>query len=418
MLKDGLFFFILNMYAGALRIIRQFRFSHRKDSSVLLLPPAGEGSLGDEAMIAASIKLLNDRGVKRIGLITYGCNYSWGWIESGIEIINLLNYLYWGSWKDKFLFITVISRYTHFYCLGADTLDGFYQENRSILKINLVALAAKAGAQASIVNFSFNEEPKPACVRALNNLPVNIRLCCRDPLTYKRLISYIQHPMILTSDIAFLLNPDYGSVKVANAVKWIQNQKEMKHKVIGVNVNMIPFLQLQNIKAEDIIKAYSDILEKLFNKEKRISYVFIPHDFRSNKEGVGDILLAKRIIEELPRFIKDCSIILPTPYSAAEVKAICKSLDFAFTGRLHLAIACLGQGIPVITVSYQGKAVGTYQHFGIEDLVVEPIMIMQTERMINYLLSVIEKRKSIQNNLEDKILDIKRLAELNFANLS
>jgi polysaccharide pyruvyl transferase WcaK-like protein len=57
---------------------------------------------------------------------------------------------------------------------------------------------------------------------------------------------------------------------------------------------------------------------------------------------------------------------------AWDAKAIAGAVDLVLTGRMHFAIAALGQGTPPVSVVYQGKFEGLMQHFGLE---AEPLLL-------------------------------------------
>ncbi len=76
----------------------------------------------------------------------------------------------------------------------------------------------------------------------------------------------------------------------------------------------------------------------------------------------GDIRLLQSLEHELNRYGTRMvrSILLTDP---AKIKRIVGLLALVVTGRMHLAIASLGMGTPVLCVAYQDKFEGLFQHF-------------------------------------------------------
>ena len=54
------------------------------------------------------------------------------------------------------------------------------------------------------------------------------------------------------------------------------------------------------------------------------------------------------------------------------MKGLVGLVDFAVTGRMHLAIAALGMEVPVVALAYQGKFDGMMQRFDLGQMVFDP----------------------------------------------
>jgi len=410
-IKYLLYSIVLDFYIVFRRASRMLSFP-KKPPSALLLPPWVEGSLGDEAIVSGAVSCLREKGIKKVGIITYGRDCAWASLKDTVATINLENYLRWGSWKEKFRFVAKAHNYTYFYCLGADVMDGFYSEKNSRLKIELISLAARLGIKSSIIGFSINKNPELACINAFKKLPRSVRLCCRDAFSQERLASAMGRKVDLCADVAFLFNSQSEKSSSYHVIEWIKAQKSHGKVIVGINANATSFSSLKGSSRENIIKIYIALLSALFKKKHNIRFLFIPHDFRTN---VGEIDLNRSILEGLPVNIKKFSKILIPPYGALEIKRVCSKLDFVLTGRLHLAIACLRSGIPAVAVSYQGKAEGVYSHFGLDELVISPNKMLDEESVTDFLLNLIDKRKILQKTIMSRLPEVSRLSQSNFA---
>ena len=68
--------------------------------------------------------------------------------------------------------------------------------------------------------------------------------------------------------------------------------------------------------------------------------------------------------------------------SARQVKAISGHCDLILSGRMHLAIASLGQGVPVVCLTYQDKFEGLMEHFGLKGNTFLPRSILQGDQLV------------------------------------
>lgn len=403
---------LLNIYAATLRV-SQITRTRQQAASALFLPPAAPGSLGDEAMLVAGMKSLANQDVRQLGIIAFNSVEECKHLDLVTDTINLRDYFAGTSmsWKAQLRFVRMVSRYDYFYCLGADMMDGFYSDTSTLRRITLVAMAAKTGANAAILGFSFNEQPTPASVKYLSELPASVRLCCRDPISHKRLTHYLKRSVELVADVAFLLEPAKDSKLAAGVTKWTRYQQAAGQTVIGVNANFLTFQDRTNVNTDDFVRLYVDALVELFSEDQTLSFLMIPHDFRGKN---SDVSLAKAILEALPSIMKPYCIQVPTPCSAAEIKSICADLDLVLTGRMHLAIACLGQGTPVVGIRYQGKFEGLFSHFELQGMTIDPEKAFQPGYLASFLAAIIPKRKDIREHIQSKLAKVQALASSNF----
>ena len=365
-------------------------------------------------MLVAGMKSLANQGVQQLGIIAFYSLEEWKHLALVTDTINMRDYFTGARmfWKDQFRFVRLVSRYDYLYCLGADMMDGFYSDNSTLRRTHLAALAASTGANTAILGFSFNEQPTPVSVKHLSELPASVRLCCRDPISHKRLTRYVKRSVDLVADVAFLLEPAKDSNLAARVSKWIRDQQAAGQTVIGVNANFLTFQSRPNLEVGDFVKLYVDALIELFYEDQTLSFLMIPHDFRGKN---SDVALAKAILKALPSAIKPYCMQVPTPCSAAEIKSICTDLDIVLTGRMHLAIACLSQGTPVVGIPYQGKFEGLFDHFELQGMTSAPEQAFQPGYLASFLAATIPKRKDIREHIHSKLAKVKALASSNFA---
>ena len=406
-IKKAIKSLMFDFYCFRLKLSRKIGL-HRIDSqAVLILPPADAGSLGDQAMMEATISHLKVEGVEEITSIAYKSAEDCSSFYGGIESV---------ACTERYEFAKLASKYTDFFCLGADVMDGHYSEGGSLLRLRLTSIASKVGLNASILGFSFNENPKASIVKALSSLSHEIGLYARDPISRDRLARVLNRPVDLVADLAFLLKPDNSSERMSSAVEWIINEKNKDRSVIGINANHVLLNDAKGKDIHDLCKIYIDVVTK-FSEDNDYSFVLIPHDFRS-KNDVGDIQFAELILDGLPHHIKKHSMTIPVPCTASEIKFMCGKLDLVLTGRMHLAIAALGQCTPTACITYQGKFEGLFKHFEIDDMAITPEEALQPSKFLQFLNAAMSKRSEVRDQISKKLPEVHKKSMLNFSNYS
>lgn len=410
-LKNKILKTFQNGQIDILKISRSNKPSSSRELSALIIPPAQvPGGLGDDAMLSSIIGHLLSHDFKRIGIVTFDTRHKWGMQEFVTEVVGTV------ARADKFQLVKALSSYTHLYCVGADVLDGFYSDIDACDRLRLVEIAAKLGLKTTIVGFSFNEKPTPKAVEAFSKLPSNVHLCCRDSISRQRLSRYIQYPIRLVSDVAFLLQPINESDLVSRMADWIANQKADGRTVVGFNAKHLYPGEGKQISNGDLINIYASALATVFQQDPTISFLLIPHDTRG---ALSDVALAEAIFNALPAEMQPYCTQVPLPCRSAEIKGIGAHLDMVVTGRMHLAIACLGQVTPVAGITYQGKFEGLFEHFNLnpQKVLITPENALQAGKLAAFMMNVIPQREAIKEQIQAELGKVQALARQNFVDL-
>jgi polysaccharide pyruvyl transferase WcaK-like protein len=410
--------FWIGIYAVLLRFLRAIGLIQIIPSSALILPPAAPGSLGDEAMVVASTCYLRQQGITQISLVAFNSGRQYP--VSVLESIEMRDYFLYSSWSKFFLKLIVsgykMSRYERFYCLGADLMDGHYSDYATFKRVKFVELAAQSGLESTILGFSFNATPTSLAQQVFQELPSNVRLCTRDPISWERLKNVLERPINLVADTAFLLSPNNDSELVLKVDAWVQEQREKNRIVVGINLNSLLMDKLENQNPELLIQSYADNLIQLFARCENLSYLIIPHDLRNFKGKLSDNALAQKILNALPTEIQPYCSKIPFPCSAAEIKAMVGQLDLVLSSRMHLAIACLGKAVPVVCITYQGKFEGLFQHFSLEKMTISPTELLdpKSNQLLDCMLSALKSRQEIRQHIQEQLPKVQKLAQSNF----
>ncbi|TVP52440.1 MAG: hypothetical protein EA349_15595 [Halomonadaceae bacterium] len=367
-----------------------------------ILPPTGAGSAGDQAMVQATAQTLSDRGFTRIDVVRYSPEDNWGAAER----------LFTSSvtWPRKSPFSWVsfalkVARGSHFLTLGADVLDGKYGYIKPWRMLEVSSLAARLGLDTRICGFSLNSSPHPQMIRAFNRLSKKVVCYQWDPVSAQRFRDLTARQGVEVADLAFLLSPE-NSPFVAEVGEWIDARRRLGDKVMGLNLNYLPFAAMK-LQTESVLRQITENVGVLLHSEDNLSLVFVPHDSREER---NDVWFAGEIYQRLDGALKPrCRLIERVP-EASEIKGVASMLDFAITGRMHFLIALMGSGVPGLGVTYQGKFQGLYQLFDIKGLGITPNEFLQQEPFLVSARNLIAHCDDIQSRLSRQLDAVKKLS--------
>lgn len=403
-MKKKVYAFLFSLYTAALRLFRK-----PEPGSALVMPPYSPGSFGDEAVVTSVVVQLARQGVKKIGLVSYRDDDNWSYLSGIAEVFCLQDYYEYESWGIRFRFCRMASRYERFFVLGTDVMDGYYGPRDSLQRIAVAKMASQAGVPTRIISFSFNNRPDAACVEALKALPADVRLFGRDPLTLQRLINNLQRPVDLVADVAFLLEPAPDTAKVQSVYHWVETERHQGRVVIGINANHILLEQVKDLTPDRLVNAYAAAMQEITQRYPNASYLLIPHDIRGR---VSDVMLAESIHAAVSDEVRNHCMIIPTPVKPSEIKAMVAGLDFVLSGKMHLAIAALGQGVPVICVAYQDKFEGLFQHFEMDGLTIQPEDVVKPGRLSAFFIEKYEQREALAAQVQRRLPAVRDLARV------
>lgn len=359
-------------------------------------------------MISALLGQLTARSLRRIALIAYRAPAVRPVTGPVTDILCLRGHFAHGSIPDLFRFVTLASHFETFILVGADCVDGFYSESRSVRRIQLAGLAAKLGVSSSIVGFSFNATPAPSSIAAFSALPASVAVVARDALSARRLQGHTGRNVQLGADLAFLLEA-HESERLAPVVGWISGERHQGRVVLAINANALIARWVAGATLETLITAYEEALT-IAAARSGLSYVFVSHDLRGEH---NDAAIAAQILERLPAEVRKHTLSVSPNHSAAEVKALAGCVDAALTGRMHFAIACLGRGVPVLCISYQDKTEGLYEHFSLRNLTLPAAAALTGPELGARLIQLVEERAVIRQRIAEQLPAIRGRALLN-----
>ncbi len=390
--------------------LRALRFSSTPATGVLLVAPADEGNLGDEAILQGTATYLLTHGMNGpVGVVSFGKTGQWRQLKGMNEHLNLQHLLNGPATREWLAYAKFARLFRHAVILGTDCMDGYYSVTHTLQRQNMAQLAAALGLSVSIPSISINARPDTVCMEGFRKLSSKVAVSCRDPLSAERLQRLSGRNVITTADLAFLLEPDESSATAAKVIGWIAQQKARGRVVVGVNINS----QLTRTGGQDdeqiLLASVAQTLTQL-HRHQRASFLFIPHDRRGPR---NDSTVGADLVRILDDGVRQNFAMLEEPYGAAEVKGIAGHCDLVVTGLMHIAIAALGRGVPVACLTYQGKFEGLLEHFGIAAAGISPRMAMDKTAFLQFVTAQFARREAHRQAIVARLPAILRLAAAN-----
>lgn len=391
-------------------------FARRKDGTVLLVAPTHPNSLGDEAMMLGTIVELRLRGFRRINVLGYDATLPWGETVSGIDA----EFSYGGLSTRRrvsaiFRLITATLDARHLILIGADVLDGGYGDWHANTKLDMLDIMRRAGLNVHVIGFSFKQEPSAGAVRAFRELGSDAKFTLRDPASRDRFVDATKLPASLGADLAFLLSEN---AKPSITRSWIDAQRGGGGIVLGWNINGYLRKYLTNDDLGTYVLAHANLLSRLLSREPNLRVVLIPHDSlcytETTPDSDPDVALA--LHRELSSDFSDRIHLAALPKDAATVAGICENLHAAVSCRMHLAIACLRAGVPVMAWEYQDKVTGLLAgHFEMPEAVLDLSELNQTESMTERIHGFVARRAAHAATINQQLPLVRKLARHSFS---
>lgn len=290
--------------------------------------------------------------------------------DGAARSMGLTPFRVWGGPLMPLRFIQFLStcRPTLGFVTGADIMDGHYSPVNSLRMIIAADLLARWGARTAFVGFSFNQHPSLLVRYAFKNLHADVRVNLRDPLSWKRFQRITGRKSFLVADLAFLLKPATElSPSSATLLAWMQQRRAAGRRVLILNIHPMLFSPQQAPSAmPKLLHAMLQALTAL-TEPHALSWLLLPHD---NRPHAGDSKALEELTFDMRPSIREQVLLVKQAPSAADIKALARHADGAITGRMHLAIAALGQSTPVMVLAYQDKFSGLMMQFNMPDWLV------------------------------------------------
>lgn len=382
--------------------------------ATLLLPPTRPGSVGDEAMMTVCMERLVSDG-RSFAIVDFVAGDRWPGEPRGTRHVDLSGFFGSAYVRSLPRLISVLRGFDRFWCLGADVMDGHYSEVGSLRRVALAHVAAELGLETSILGFSFNDDPSELVVDALRRLPGSVELFARDPVSHRRLLERVGRPVRLAADLAFGLHPAVELEAGEGALlEWMQARRGEGRRLVALNVSRRAFTSAGALDLDAAIDAYASGVSTLLRKRADLAFVCVPHDYRTHATDTNDLDVLRAIAGRIDPTVGERVLLPSERLRAPVVKRIVGEVDAVLSGRMHLAIAALGQGTPAATLSYQGKLAGLYQYFGLPELEVDPSEALTSPGVVSVLERLLDDGPRQSAFIEKALPEVRALSRSNF----
>lgn len=343
-----------------------FKYFHMrnniKNDTILIIPPDSQtvwGSRGDEAMLEVIIKNYKQKGIINFTIFVSS--------HATITDTEHKDCKYYNKWYSHFPILGFLKALNDIkpcevVIIGADCMDGYYSTLSTLTRLICIDLCDKYAIPYNIIGFSFNQYPDKRLLLPYKLVSKNITFKLRDPISLKRFNKFTNCKSQQVADSAFLLKPDGKCEDITSIEKKIKILKHTDKKfIVGFNFHPMLLKNTTEHELNRVARIISDELIEILASHPNILLVIVPHD---NRGSVSDCNILKLIAENIKKELPSERVIyIDKVYHARQIKYIAGLLDMLICSRMHLAIAALGMGVPVMTANYQGKFAGLFELF-------------------------------------------------------
>jgi polysaccharide pyruvyl transferase WcaK-like protein len=119
------------------------------------------------------------------------------------------------------------------------------------------------------------------------------------------------------------------------------------------------------------------------------------------------------LIARLPSATASAVYVPAQDIRAAEIKGIVGETDCVLTGKMHVAVAALGRGVPVACVTYQDKFEGLMQHFGLDDVLMSGDKACEPGALTEFFERLLARRNTLRAEVASRLPEVTALSMQN-----
>lgn len=383
------------------------RLDHRASTSdgyVLVLPSAGGGNIGDQAMFESVVANLTDRKV--VALVLDRANYDLTFEPDSdrVQTVDVPDLMHGHGLKHikSLLEVRRLSRgATSFIVIGADILDGAYSTTIASRSWFLCEEVARRGQTVRVLGFSWNGFAPRAVLRAaMKAAAAGAHLFPRDPHSWARL-SASKVPNLTSAADTVFCHQARVRTDIADRSSAILAWMRCPDKRAVVNLSGLVASRM------DQNPEYLAILDAL--ARRGLTPLLVPH---VSHDGASDIEAISSFLDYLREQGHDEPSFVGELLSPTDIRTLVAEADLVITGRMHLSILGILEGATPVVLATQGKVSGLLELFGIEDHCVDPVPGFGA-----VVAGLVEDMafNDLGLRLAPRLEEVRKRAELNFA---
>lgn len=363
------------------------------------------GSLGDMAMFSALMQSL--RAQNPNATFTIIGERSHTIVVPGIGETPVVPA--WAGTTGTIAFDKLIRQHHALFVMGADILDGKYGASLVQRIVAYCNHSVLLGIPATMLGFSFNRNPRDPAVHALSRLHPKVTVNIRDQPSLDRFTRIVGIPARLCADIAFLMPPAAATAPESAPEDWIAAMRLEGRTPVGINLNAHALAPAIAQAGMDVLIDHIADQLKHAGEQHVLAFMLLPHDLKLQS---GDVAMLQTLENKLK--LKGFSHVRYTSIDHPDrIKRVVGLLDLVVTGRMHLVIASLGSGTPTLSITYQDKFEGLYQHFGLSlKHTISPMQCLNHE-FLTRLNNAYTQRHTMSAQIRARLPQVKELASRN-----
>lgn len=380
-----------------LRIARAaFATTPRVPRRHLVLPPPGGGNVGDQALVEAVLENLAGpvtllvRDADDVPLSPA--------LRSTVELLPAPDLVYGTGAAHRSAvaaFGRTLASASHLLVLGADVMDGRYSLPASVHRATLATAAARAGVDTRVIGFSWSADARLAAARALVAAGNSgVRLLVRDPDSAAR----ARRAGMRVTDAA----------DVVFAARTVDSSAA--DELLGGVDGPVALVNVSGLLARrfDQLDDYATVVDALLSRGLHV--LLVPHVQRATGDDVAACAeVAQRVGPGRVRTV-------PSLLGPAQVRGLTARAAVTVTGRMHLAVMSLMNGVPALTLASQGKVEGLMTLVGAPELCL-PARPGFSAAAVEVIDRCLPGDSPVRTAIRAALPAVVRLAEGNFAGL-
>lgn len=324
----------------------------RTDGSrhVLIVSPSGS-NIGDQAMVDSFLEAVPP-GTGCV-VIPAAAEYT---VPADAESVYLRTILrqHPRRFRDVLRLRHVLAGARSMSIIGADIMDGSYNNRNAVVTWNLARVGARSGLPTAVLGFSWDSPASPAVADGARRATgAGVRLVARDPHSLHRL-SEVGVSAVQGSDMVF-------AAAAQSPVPLRLDEGEHSQRPIAL-VNASALIE----KRHGLFETFVELVKHLDGLGYRV--ILLPHVGTSHS---NDIDLADRLRLKAGPFAGEDDVI-DRLLAPSQIRHLASMATLVVTGRMHLGVISLSQGTPSIVLSTQGKVTGLMELFEAPQWAVEP----------------------------------------------
>ena len=331
------------------------------DGFTVVMSPAGDGNIGDSAMLLSFLdrsngpvkvmmKLPKDGSESSLMTEireTYGARVTF---VSGRAFYRSLPPM---RLTSSIRFAREINGAKSFFVHGADTIDGG-NVSASLAAWSLCRVASRVGIRCGVLGFSWREKVPQVVARSMSIANKTVPAYLRDEISWQRIRKSGAVNAIPVADMAFSLERETTAPPVVT--DWIDDQGLSDKPIVALNVSGL----ISNYM--DQTEEIKEIVERIHALGARV--LFVPHVIRDTDD---DLAICRKMYG---KFAEEGDMLIDELLSPIQVRWIASKAAAVVTGRMHFSILSLSTATPVIALATAGKVEGLFRLFELERLVV------------------------------------------------